>query len=258
MTNFSSIDSRYKWAKLQRKNLELSVKAYSRNYPYQWKAEIAKDRLSWRIVILIKKNRPFTDWAYRHANIVHDLRSLLDNAVWLIAHENNTPARPKDLEFPIVVDRTKWLSASNKVAQLPENYRKIIESVQPFERDPNDPIGSTLKLVHELDIQNKHHAPIVTGVSDLQELQNNFQIIYKSELEPNDTVDVTPSAFKFENNHVVWQQTAPKLIDTVRGHLVINAHFVIQNESGHQYPLIGSLDHMLAGCKKVMENLASV
>lgn len=259
MLDFTSLEQRYKWAKTRTIFLDRSVKLYKKHYPVQTKAEIAEDRMSWTLKTAIRKRPPVVEWGLWHASIVHDLRSMLDNAVWQIAHKGQVPVKPKVLEFPILTESDKWPHASQKIAELPEAYRRCIEGLQPFNRSPGDPIGDALKFLHQLDIQNKHHLPVVTTVSNRQEFMNDYKIDYREDPDPGATTTLRFFRFEYEDGRTLLHQDVPKPIARVTGSkITFTAHFVIIDELGNEIPLLGSLRFMLAGCELVLKELKRV
>jgi len=259
MIDFESIERRYNWSKTRRAGLERSINYFKKNHPFFLKADIAKDRLSWTLQVVTGKSPPLVDWGFWHAGIIHDLRSVLDNVVWMIAHSDQSPNHPDKLGFPIVTEARRWgKSATDKIAELPEPCKDYIERLQPYRRAQTDLIGSTLRLLHELDIQNKHRAPVVVAVSAKQEMDNGFNVIYKEALDPTATIKIKPAHFQYQNGQVIWRQTAPKPIERLVGNFEVNAHFVIKDKSGAEYPLLGSLDHIFSGCAEVLDTLKNV
>lgn len=260
MTDFSGVDSRLKWARSRRKALERSMNYYQKHHPHYWRPKIADDRMSWTLSVAIDKTPPVTEWGLWFAEIIHDLRSVLDNIVWVIAHAHGVPTRPNRLEFPIVSDSTKWAQASGKISEVPDHAKTYIESIQPFKTgQENSVIRGALRLLNELDIQNKHHAPVIAGVSGPQTVRNEWKIVYKEDPSPSEVSTVKVSPFKFEDGWVVWHQTVPKPIKKVEyGKFDIEAYFVVSNEQGRQFPVLGCIDVMLESCNQVVERLKAL
>lgn len=86
---------------------------------------------------------------------IHNMRSALDHLVWhLVEVGGGTPN--KDTFFPICVDpdgRHKFQSAIGKgeIKKIPKGADKVLLAAQPYVSG-ND----TLRLIHDLDINDKH------------------------------------------------------------------------------------------------------
>ncbi|HKX24509.1 MAG TPA: hypothetical protein VJM46_04675 [Candidatus Saccharimonadales bacterium] len=256
MVDFKSIEIRLRWVIKRRNLLDRSMRRYKKLNPLRWRAVVAEDRMSYSLITTAIKQPPFDEWALWHAGIVHDLRSILDNAVWVMAHASGAPTKPTKLEFPIVTDPTKWKEASKKIVDLNETARKAIEKLQPFNLPLNDPVGSTLRILNQLDIQNKHHAPIITAVSDKQQFKNERKIIYKVQPESHEETRIKLFPIEFREGSVVLQELTPKPIEKVeQGNFTGSSHFVIRNENGAEYPIIGSIDHLIKGVQLTLNAL---
>lgn len=258
--DFEDIHARNTWAAKQGANLARSINAYSKNYPMGWRAEIAKNRLSWELSMEIEVLPPFLNWGFRFSAAVHDLRSSLDNAVWLIAHATGLPTNKTQLAFPIVGDRSKWTAEGmHRISQLPGAYQECIESLQPFNLPDTDLLKRTLLLVHAMDIQAKHHTPIVSAVSDEQELRHSFEVRYRIQPSDGETMDVQLFPFKIQNGHVLLRNTVPKPIQAIKtGVSSISARYVVTNEEGQQFPILGLLSEMCIQTRRVIEALEAV
>lgn len=259
MINLTNIEERYRWAKLRRNSLSRSLDLYKKRHPLILKAKVSDDRMSWDLEIVIDKDPPLLKWALWHAGIVHDIRSILDNLVWELAHDGAAPSFPSRIAFPVIIEETKWAKEGlSRIGELPDIYQTRIENIQPFKCAPNDSVAGALRLVHTLDIQNKHHTPIIIAMSNQREIINSRRIIYKVDPDANDVTQVTLPTFKYENGATIWHETVPKPIEKVVGNFRINAHFVLQDEYNNQYPLIGSLDYMLSGIRDIVNHVTGV
>jgi hypothetical protein len=96
---------------------------------------------------------------------IHNLRSALDNLAYELAClKCNPPNKPNIIYFPILKDISKF---DNRVKacleQLPEDAAKLIEALQPFQRDGSPEKGSPdsdlMGLLHEIDLIDKHRIP---------------------------------------------------------------------------------------------------
>lgn len=94
--------------------------------------------------------------------IVHGLRSALDHVVWQLVLANAHQPTSKT-EFPVFADERRYAeAAARKIAGVSDEAAHRIRELQPFiagqrHRD------HALWLVHELDIEDKHHRLHVIG-----------------------------------------------------------------------------------------------
>lgn len=146
--------------------LHSRINAWLASAPYTTQAEIAADRLSWRLTLKVTQQPPVIEWSTIAGDCVHNLRSALDAAVWEFATlDGSMPPHPKSLYFPIVVDKNRWDAAvRSQLAGVPEEYVHRIESVQPFNHVAAPERRSALELLHQLDIDDKHRAGVAAEV----------------------------------------------------------------------------------------------
>jgi hypothetical protein len=117
-----------------------------------------------RLIARITEQPP-QDWGLIVGDILVDLRSALDYAVYAlaIAHTGqNPPVNARDLEFPIAQTAGWFVSkrAQDKIAGLNKPARDYIEQVQPYQPGYGGPAGqyvnSPLWVLNELVGVNKH------------------------------------------------------------------------------------------------------
>lgn len=105
-------------------------------------------------------------WALLIGDCVHNLRSSLDHVVY----ELSGPEPPERCEFPIFRDRDLYfLPAENRSGGLHkirgiqhEGVRILVEGAQPWQR-PNRTQDHELWVIHQLDIEDKHHLLVPVG-----------------------------------------------------------------------------------------------
>jgi hypothetical protein len=94
------------------------------------------------------------EWSVSLGQIVHNLRSALDNAVYALAlvHKGRSVSQSS---FPIFTEASKYpTKGAPKVKALPEDARLLIESLQPFRSDSH--VSNALRSVNALSNQDKH------------------------------------------------------------------------------------------------------
>jgi hypothetical protein len=100
-------------------------------------------------------------WSAIIGEMIHNLRSSLDNAVHLAALTNGGTGKAS--AFPVYWDEAKYIkSGRRRIRELPEHARSFIESVQPFASEAAIP--HTLHAVEEFWIMDKHRVLQPWGV----------------------------------------------------------------------------------------------
>lgn len=94
------------------------------------------------------------------ADLVHNLRALLDNLIWIIA--SDALKRSKGLSFPLFETSTAFNEFSKTVlkGRMPQRQIAALKRHQPYKRRPEDPENDRLRLLHKMWNADKHHAPI--------------------------------------------------------------------------------------------------
>ena len=87
--------------------------------------------------------------------IVHHLRSAFDHVVWALAKKNAIP-HDERIQFPVCDSSEKFEKAvrGGIIKGVSRADRAPIEALQPYRT--SDPANSILRIVHDLDIADKH------------------------------------------------------------------------------------------------------
>lgn len=98
------------------------------------------------------------DWSVRFGELLYLVRSSLDHLVWLlVTHAGGTPTTRT--QFPIFVQPTKFSSdAPRMMKDMTPAVQALIETLQPFVIEPNNPDTAALWLLHNLCNIDKHRA----------------------------------------------------------------------------------------------------
>ena len=103
---------------------------------------------------------PFDRWALVVADLLHNLRSTLDNAVFELAFRdagNQIPADSDVVMFPIFDTEPNYLSRGAwRVKGLSEASRTIIEGLQPYRDTTRELNAHGLFILNEIERRNKH------------------------------------------------------------------------------------------------------
>jgi hypothetical protein len=93
--------------------------------------------------------------------VIHHLRSCLDHLVTqLVTVEGGTPNHRHEFPLCRTPDAFEIARKRKKIAGVSANAAKRIREAQPYKADPK-PGNSTLLLIHELDIIDKHRLVLV-------------------------------------------------------------------------------------------------
>ena len=153
---------------------------------------ILNEKKLWYKLIVrdIPQDIPLNHWDEKFWECIHNLRSVLDNfAFYLAKIEKNPPDKPRDIYFPIFLNKKDFDLKKKKILyQLPRSAQIMIERLQPFNRDGSRDIGppeeDALYILHQLDILDKHHSPSVVLISPT-EIWFNGSITFESEEAAN-------------------------------------------------------------------------
>jgi hypothetical protein len=167
---------------------------------------------------------PLEQWGLVLGECIHNLRSALDNLAYALARlQQDPPARPGRIAFPIFKDRQQFLSnGKQNIDQLPTVAAGRIEQLQPFQRDdPNDPTTpdqDPLLQLQWLSNTDKHRVPTVALVS-ITEWSNfaTMKFFTDEDADANVPPDVTYWAGPLSPGTVLmeWKTNCP--IESVTG-----------------------------------------
>lgn len=93
--------------------------------------------------------------------VIHHLRAIFDNVAWVFAERAVPPVRdPRSIQFPVADDAHGFANAIQRgaITGMPEAARTLAEALQPYRAASPD--RSVLKLLHALDIEDKHRRPL--------------------------------------------------------------------------------------------------
>lgn len=98
--------------------------------------------------------------------IIHHLRSTLDHMVWMFANKDGLSERDcRNIYFPVCSSQKEFEKAvkKGKLVGVPENLKNFVESLQPYKS--NDSKNSIIKILHDLDIIEKHKLLLVVSAA---------------------------------------------------------------------------------------------
>lgn len=133
---------------------------------------------------------------------VHNFRSALDNLVYefAVAYHNGSLASDFEerLMFPPIFDSPKGFKdkGAYRLKGIAPDARKVIEELQPYNREPKWPACDPLWKLNELSKRDKHRLPPVASLATVQAL--GFFV-----LEGIETDDVKLMVTAFEDHAAI-------------------------------------------------------
>jgi hypothetical protein len=123
--------------------------------------------------------------------IIHQLRSSFDHVVWALASKNGI-ADVERIVFPVcsTPERFERAVRNGIIKGVSRSERPLIEALQPY-RTP-DPPNSILRIVHDLDIADKHRLLVV--VTHALIIGNSITITKNSSPDPTFGIELPPTA----------------------------------------------------------------
>lgn len=187
------------------------------NVPAKTVQRIAEDRLSWTVHLGEFPDPPFLWWSLIAGDAIHNLRSALDVAVYELGDAKSLAAKEQErVTFPLVTDPDRWADAAQRLAVLPTELVERIESVQPFQRPEGERETDALRVLHLLDIADKHRLPLAATTVP-QQVEHSFEVEF--EVEPEAGVDpkVTVHMPRLTAGALLVDQRTTERIVKVRG-----------------------------------------
>lgn len=163
-----SVDLKLARAAAQADSLASQVSAWTQTQPIKGECRLRDGRLGFRLIMSdFSEPAPLHDWGLQAGECIHNLRSSLDNLAFALARiERDPPAKPRQVAFPIYIDKLEYEkngSGQRQIAQLPSAARDLIYRMQPFQRTGPDGMPDTdpLLLLQWLNNNDKHQVPAV-------------------------------------------------------------------------------------------------
>jgi len=155
------------------------VRKWGDNHPVSLTGNISDDRLSYKIVLNFSQQPDLDDWGRIFGDVMHNLRSVLNNMIAEIAQAEGTPKEQiKTAQFPIALSAKQWRSEKRRIQVLPTEVQVAIEKVQPFTEMPQSPELHPLAVLSALSNQDKHRLELTPAIEPL-ELAHNASIEFE-------------------------------------------------------------------------------
>lgn len=221
-------------------DLDNQILNWQKKEDIEFKVEIREKRLGYRIVVSECTNLEFFEhWGLLIGEIVHNLRSSLDNLVFALARiQKNVPDNQEQLSFLICKNREVFEKKKLKLSPLiPKEALDLIEKIQPFQRlNPNidgTPDTDGLNVLNWINIVDKHRVPTVLLIVPINHNQST-KVKYYSEREAE--LDVPPKIEVFGHpivkNSIIFEHKTEYPIESVEINLDFNVQVSIQTLNG--------------------------
>jgi hypothetical protein len=177
MPDYSNQVKRLERAKEQSVQLDSLTQGWIDTTPINGFAKIANDRLSWKLILRVKTEPNLAEWGLLFGESIHNLRSLLNNLVVVIAKDNGVsdPKKLKSLQFPICGSEEEWSKQKKRISSLPLKYQETIKDIQPLQRfkEGLTPEQDCLLILRNLSNEDKHQIQIKPKLETLDMFHGN-------------------------------------------------------------------------------------
>lgn len=176
--------SRVEFAAKRGTEFSTEVRKWGNEHPVSLIGEIASDKLSYKIVLNFSQQPNLNDWGRTFGDVMHNLRSVLNNMVAEIAEaEGATKEQIKSVQFPVALSAKQWRSEKKRIQVLPLEVQTAIEKAQPFTELPQSPEQHPLAVLSALSNQDKHRLELTPVIEPLQ-LAHNSSIEFEEIPDP--------------------------------------------------------------------------
>ncbi len=202
--------------------LTVSVSNWNELHPIKARCELRDERMGYKL-ILDRYDSPETpqDWSLCFGEIVHNLRSGLDNLAFALARTQlDPPTNPRAIHFPICEKETQL--DRTRLNQLPEKAVEMIERIQPYHRNKVDVLGcpeqDPLVLLQKFSNTDKHQIPPVVLVAPERiSLSTSVKFYSDEDASANVPPDVTVWAGPLEPEAVLLEYRTNCAIEAASG-----------------------------------------
>jgi hypothetical protein len=197
---------------------------------------------------------PPAAWKFTASDIVHHLRSALDNAAWHLVNLGGSPLKPLEIAFPVVDREEKWERAAQRnLAGAPRAAIDLIRTVQPF-ADSTDLKYSWLGLLRHLSNQDKHAELLRVNLFS-PDARHRVEIEYRDELPaPPERIDQMVFG---EDGVMTYVRTGGHVLN-VQGNVEGRVEFILLGPDGHPFKLINGLAKLTASVRAMVHELSKV
>jgi len=182
-----------------------------------------------------KLHAPLKEWSIQTGEIIHLLRSALDNLIFACARTRlDPPAKPRKLQFPIIQDKGQYQNAIREILpQLPPQIVELLEKIQPFQREQNGVEGSPendpLVLLNWMSNHDKHRMPVPFLIPP-KEIEFSQACMFNSEEDAsaNTPPDVVVHVGPLRHNALLMEYRTKHPIQWAKGNFNITANVAFE------------------------------
>ncbi len=167
-----SVDLKLKRAEIQVQQLIASIAQWALANQITARCELRENRMGYRLILNeFSQPAPLNDWGLQTGELIHNLRSSLDNLAFALARlRKDPPDNPRKIAFPIFDDKQKFDKSFLLLRKyFPDDASDLIEIVQPFQRNGSEedgfPHNDALAMIRHLNNEDKHRVPAVILVT---------------------------------------------------------------------------------------------
>lgn len=255
--NLPNTAARLEWVEKSGRALARSISSWQKGSNNQWTAKISEDRLQCVWILKISKNPPLASWGHRFGDMTHNLRSILDNAVYEGAVAAGITKGLDKLEFPICSSQVAWDASKWKLIQLPATVIKIIEELQPYKLKDSQ-LRHDLLSLNLLNNVDKHRIPIVSAavVQTAQVTVEATPMKGEKVHEWHWIIDFLSAVFM--DGVTTLRLRSQEKLGKLKGQYRAEVKFFVTDIDGQGHGLTESLAWMLDSATKVATKLAEV
>ena len=227
------------------------------------KPEPGRDRSVAKYVLHVNKKPNLDKLGLSFGELIHHLRSALDNLVVTLAlhlDQNLSQKDLKPLSFIIAATESEWNSSKNKVKSLPQTYIDEIKRVQPFNgfgtfKDRSD---NLLVLMRDLDNQDKHYFQIVPSTN---QLSGGFNLSLEFEDDAAAERAGPPRMIirdiKFEDNTNLFDIEVNEPIKDIVGKYNVEAELIVES-NGIRYNAVSILLQLVSVVQVIVDCIQAI
>jgi hypothetical protein len=227
---------------------QTAIQHYLAEEPFRPDLQIDDDRRAWQVVLRISKPVPVDDWSILLGEIIHHLRSGLNNVLYNVAskYAGGTPRLPRSIQFPIFSTETDFdKNADRFLGEARSELYDIVRAFQPFGGgDDFLKPGPGLHMLHPMDLLNelsnddKHRhwrfLPLVPSLIQFDDENGYFSIEFDS-LEGIADPAIGPIELPegdLSDGAIVVRQTVRAPLKAIVGHGRIQVGVAVSTDAG--------------------------
>ena len=227
------------------------------------KPEPGRDGNVARFILHIKKKPNLDKLGLSFGELIHHLRSALDNLIvttGLYLQPNLSQKELKHLSFIIAATESEWNSSKNNVKVLPQAYIDEIKRVQPFNGfgTLKDRLDNLLVLMRDLDNKDKHHFQIVPSTNQLSGgLDFSLEFEDGAAAERAGPPIMTIRDIKFEDNTNLFDIEVNEPIKDIVGRYNVEAELIVES-NGIRYNAVSILLQLVSIVQVIVDCIQAI